>query len=1330
MSKSEKMADDHETGQTGGQDIKAEARESIRKEIIEAESSSDPEEAKKKLAKKLVEELRDVVEEGKEVIKDIEEAKAHRRLPIKGDEAKKVLTSVVRVFEAAKQGIVITEKPVNQAFLKKLAEEIPSPTAEQSAAIAAYLTPYLLGEREIIINPPDQGKSQFQEDFERLAQVNPDLADRVKDALAKTAEEGRLGNLTKEMIERNLIVEGSKETSSGKKDETSKRSLSREEMQQRFNTYVEDFLRTVNNLRIEERIRPIIEERVRKENPSLDPNKPEERILLEENIRITIDREASAIRGDLRAKFQEVLAATTKEDLNSTASALADTIRELVRKGYLDDAEGNRLLESVNKLKEISGENIEQLTSRTNLSFEQELTHYNVTLTDQSKRLAWALFSTENFIQFLKQEGFIDENGRFKLERFSELYERIRELFEEIISVVDSKPGQYFDQAFNSYFEGAYYTRLLQRLKQRGEEIFERYSNLAESLVDIDDPRLLRYGYGDERVPAERFAYPGGKRTEKFWKAIGVILSQDMSRLLNVHRALHNIDYIVDEGAGWEELAKYADQLSTAEISWLFRINPDIVRAYNYYLYHLNEQLAMNGWVIPTDFGLKDIENLDYAQRMAVYQLMAEKGVSGVRNFYKLTRAARLASAIAKGVTGEFWSALMTSSLFTSAEIERGEGGEERAKQKYIYTGGHHKGVEKMLFLIDIVKVWERFNIPAEISVMRYNFIPRDLKKAGFQPWDHTKVYWVKKEYETARVLGASKEFLAFLKENALMGEVLRQPTLSVLTRAGWRAKEYMAFVRQTERGRIDFDQTINNLMMVGTYAVKAFLDDLSIGNIDPASIRDERLREEIIKAQNKKLTKKEREKIENVVKRELMKKYLFERLLAVRPTKVLTLEKRVFTPRGEILVQDLLVDFLKRHFGVDGQMVKDKILPLFLGGLKMAEDIVFRERQRLAKNNYYSGERIEDQFVFYQFDQYFLENGEIREDIKEKLRNFYRNFITTLGRELNYQGRQIDYSQIISEEAFLKTLPTFLRTLRQGITGTDERGNVVLKRHDVNREKREYETTLFDRFTELYSLGILKYELNGDDLDFGEFLLFQGGARMHARALGDAFSNASKIVPNYSKIFESAAIQLVKTKFKDSHQLEQFVEKTLTPVGKEICGALLSYAGKDEKDKVAIQMMMLLERLVGRDSDLRILFLGDLLLTARRNWTNIQGSLLQEYFPYHFTRPTYALNSDQTFTIAHKFLNDMDVPFEEERLVEIKEEPVVIKIFGKEIKLGNKKVRITEKNAYHIEQFEKIQGHDLKHRIIERFIPIAALIAILILIQLIREANKKNQKK
>jgi hypothetical protein len=201
MPKTEKMADNHETGQTGGQDIKAEARESIRKEIEKAENSSNPQEEKKNLAKKLVEELKDVVEEAKEVIKDRKEAKVQRRFSIKNEEAKKVLTNVVRVFEAAKQGIVITEKPANRVFLTKLTDELPSPSAEQSATITAYLTPYLLGEREIIVNPPNQSKSQFQQDFEILAEENPELAERVKKVLIEMAKNRDLTNVTVKDIE-------------------------------------------------------------------------------------------------------------------------------------------------------------------------------------------------------------------------------------------------------------------------------------------------------------------------------------------------------------------------------------------------------------------------------------------------------------------------------------------------------------------------------------------------------------------------------------------------------------------------------------------------------------------------------------------------------------------------------------------------------------------------------------------------------------------------------------------------------------------------------------------------------------------------------------------------------------------------------------------------------------------------------------------------------------------------------------------------------------------------------------------------------------------------
>lgn len=206
MPKTEKMADNHETEQNNEQDVKTKVKESIKKEIKEAEESSNPEENKRHLAKKIADELRNVVEEGKEVIKDIEEAKVQRRFPIKNEEAKKVLTGVVRVFEAVKQGIVITEKPANRAFLTKLADELPSPSAEQSAVIAAYLTPYLLGEREIIINPPNQSKSQFQQDFEILAEENPQLAERVKKVLIEMAKSKDLSDVAVEDIEKMFKV--------------------------------------------------------------------------------------------------------------------------------------------------------------------------------------------------------------------------------------------------------------------------------------------------------------------------------------------------------------------------------------------------------------------------------------------------------------------------------------------------------------------------------------------------------------------------------------------------------------------------------------------------------------------------------------------------------------------------------------------------------------------------------------------------------------------------------------------------------------------------------------------------------------------------------------------------------------------------------------------------------------------------------------------------------------------------------------------------------------------------------------------------------------------
>ncbi len=193
-------------------DFREQAKSEVREAIRKAEQSPVPQQAKKELAKQLLEQVSEVIEEARGVVEDEERVKIKGGSPITGKEKENVAARFIKLTEAVKQGIVVAKKPEAQAFLQKVVEEIPNPSTSQANHLVAYLSPYLLGEKDIIINSPDQPKSEFQKDFEILASVNPKLAERVKEALRKGGEEGKITSITRDTIER-LKIKGENESS-------------------------------------------------------------------------------------------------------------------------------------------------------------------------------------------------------------------------------------------------------------------------------------------------------------------------------------------------------------------------------------------------------------------------------------------------------------------------------------------------------------------------------------------------------------------------------------------------------------------------------------------------------------------------------------------------------------------------------------------------------------------------------------------------------------------------------------------------------------------------------------------------------------------------------------------------------------------------------------------------------------------------------------------------------------------------------------------------------------------------------------------------------------
>lgn len=191
--------------------IEEEERKKIEKEIKRIQKSANPDEEIRRLGEGIAQESREVVPVAKEVVENEEMGRKGEKVFAKETERELVARRVIRLLEAVRKGIVVAQKPEADGFLRSLSRVILSPSLSECNQLAAYLTSYLLGDKDIIINPPDQPKSDFQRDFEALSKINPRLAAQVKKALIEAVEKEGIGNITKEMVEKYLMISESVE---------------------------------------------------------------------------------------------------------------------------------------------------------------------------------------------------------------------------------------------------------------------------------------------------------------------------------------------------------------------------------------------------------------------------------------------------------------------------------------------------------------------------------------------------------------------------------------------------------------------------------------------------------------------------------------------------------------------------------------------------------------------------------------------------------------------------------------------------------------------------------------------------------------------------------------------------------------------------------------------------------------------------------------------------------------------------------------------------------------------------------------------------------------
>ncbi len=1273
-----------------------------RKEMVERGVQN-----KFKKAKKEVRDMRKADEKGREVTN-------------KGEKQKKIVKSFAELVAATEKGLDVVPQQV-RPILQELASRDLNYAAVESSLY--FLGDYFTGDKQIASG--GRFTDEFRSDIQSFMLDNHYTAEMILDAINK--HRGEYG-VTYDEIQ---ILKGEKRESGATSKKTGFDKIERYYKDSRvLGEELKDYLKY--GIRFNE---GVLEVEVRSERGcDSDPGLPD---CTPEAIRAGVESRKSVLIADIRMLVTDV--PKPGEKVDSVKRRKMQEVDRLRGLGYIDNDTADKLKEFVGRYTVMTEKyaDIDQILAGNSLSMTART--FKITISEEGNRIMRLIDNPAIFDSEIKDPGSFYHkryvvNGRID---FAKLYDDILNLGEEVISMIDYTPDQNFDASFSPYYEGAFYKQLIRRVQQLGEEL-DKFE-LGSSIVEVEDTMLLANPNQDGIGGEERMSYRVRKR-KTLAEAFREDMSSGLAKLLKVNRSLHDIEYIVDNGLGWDKLAQFVGTLSSEDVDWLFSRDPELIAAYQLYIQNLKNRVALNNRIIDVDFGKKTSEGFDNEQLITRNQLLAMRGDDSGIAGRRVARKVRLATAIAKGFSGEFWGVLMTSSMPMSYEGNLVYDSEGRVigvkhKQKAIFTGPHHSGVEKMLMGIDPVKMWERFgDLPHWAPMLRFMFMPRDTAK--YEGWDHTLVYEVGDKYKEAFFMGADEDFLEFLKDHVLMADVLRVPSIDIFQRLGWRPMQYKAFLRFKESEvagrRIDFQKSLATMMAAGTLPTRVFIDHLEdvvkeAGFIDISTLPDDmsgNIKRLFSRLNTGAITDDEKK----ILTQFMYERYIFKRALNTSPTRVIGFERRVYTPKKESLVGEDLQAFLMREYpDINPGLIRNKILPLYIEAINIAEKNKWVKNKNKAleilQNSNASPAEVKKAYglLDYTFSLEDLLNPEVQKQVNKYFEKMVNVTI------LQYQGRDIELSKIITPEKFRTTLPGFFTEMRNSINKTRVRGKG--ERNYLKEPKGirySADITLEERFYHwAHHLKILDYDLGADDLDFRLFAMEQAGRNVHGRSFGDTANVAKEIVPSMQKLFLDRVADFTKQEFKDNNKMMEYVGKEIIPLAHKITDVMDKYAGKPAADEMAIRLAQAFRRAVGEDSDYDNLFIGWAKRRIHRAYRLREQSLLQDFFPSTYERPTTALNAGQQKMVELAIANACNVPLRKENPDGY--ETKTAKLLG--IKLFKYRKKKTKENKFSIEgSLKPAEGFTFGRELLNRYGPIATIALLMILIMLIRQALKKDK--
>lgn len=1073
-------------------------------------------------------------------------------------------------------------------------------------------------------------------------------------------------------------------------------------------------------------------------------------------------------------------------------------LKGLVSKGYLDSG-------SVDRIEELLDETVSLMESAPPPSRPDSLTQmadqFGIELQQEDqKRLLAALDNPQEFRRYLEDPRFY-VNGHFELEKF---WQQVRDVCEDVISVVDNHPGAFFEHAFNPMYHGQFYNRFTAALRNAADRLesdpsTRDFAKQTIKYIDLETASDRNQADLNSGTAKKQLVFKVEKES-KLSEALSSAVTGWMSEYREVYEYLHDAEKVIKEGMGWETLAKYAEKIKSSSMDWFFLQDKDISKAYGYYIPSLKSTLYLNNRVaIPTINNPDHKFHLDGPQRMALFKMLGDIGTDNPdpdsREIRRLSRRIRMASGAAKAYTFEYWNIWQPIHMPRTVKkvIDQNYPGGYRLAYEFDPAGASGD-VDKMKSAIDFEATLRRFWLPRRFPNIPYLFIPRNLgRNAEYVPWNHTMVPEVKKMHEDAYERGASNEYLDFVQKYQTLGEYARHNIMGVFARGAWRTDEYLRFVEMSQdRKTYNFPATISNLMRVGTFPLKTFIDGVKVDLVDDISYK-------AIMGKDKPSKASKDDTVE--FKKKCYEVMIYKRMFNLTPTKVMEFERRENTPFGEKLVREDSWEFLigKYKGKLHENLIREKLSSLFIEAL----EIVQKEKAIQFHNQSKNCQSIEQLLNLYGAHSNNPSEGLSAADFKmceAKLKAFFNVYKMNWSNfnKAEYGGTSLDFLKF--EDFINDALPGYLGTLKKSIykprkeraygVKKDNNGDAVVENGQlVLIETKEFKDAKFislhERLLKLNDLKINHLEFGGEDLDFSEFYLARGGERIVARFTGEGNAMATKAVGNMQKLFEIIGPNLCKKSYKSSKEVEEIAGKEVAPIIAEI-GNALGAADAEWGQETVLRHMMYLGRALSKDHDWvkRMTIVGDAVEDWMRRVTKKEGSFYQDFFVSRLDRRTTAFGPDLLQALYTTVFNATDIPWEPENIakggyknVEY-DIPIITKLTGRKIKMSmpdientemvdvsllpikgmktikvprlfeqyetnhkwpftNKKIKWYRKiipdhveNKSNYEYFKTVEGLKVDKKIINRILPILMMIFIFWLINSFMTADKKNKGK